>query len=389
MSLELAGQKVRAGAEGMGSKRGGIKRILDWCSGRLVDSDRASCFGIPVEPLESRQLLSVSAAAVKLIPTLPHHATIQETEGASFSSATVATFTADSSGTYTASINWGDKSAASTGTVVSTASGSYSVEGSHDYTKYGTYTITVKITNQSDKTSTVFSTAKVADAPLTATPIAISAVRNVAFSGDVATFVDADPNAVATPKPTETAIINWGDGTSSAGTITQATTGGPFTVSGKHTYSVAKTFTVTVTIHDPGGAKATATTAAVVSPPAPVTTPSLIGDYTGKVKIGGIVGSFTGSQSFEIDITAQDLDGITGKILLDGDEIASGTFPANGVGELSNGNFEYSQSDSGVNVTISGHVSSNGNTITSGYITGSGLPVVGSLHGTFTLTRVS
>ena len=120
-----------------------------------------------------------------------------------------------------------------------------------------------------------------------------------------------------------------------------------------------------------------------------MTTPSLIGDYKGTIKIGGIVGSFTGSQSFEINITAQDLNGITGQILLDGTEIASGTFPAGAFGELSNGNFEYSQSDSGINVTVSGHISPNGNTITSGFITGSGLPLVGSLHGTFTLTRVS
>lgn len=353
-------------------------------AGRIVRS------GLPVEHLEPRQLLSVSAAAIKLIPTLPHRAVIQETEGAPFTGATVATFTADPSGTYTATINWGDRSAVGTGTVVAEGSGSYDVLGSHDYTKAGTYTITVKIVNQSNKSSTVFSTAKVADAPLTSTPIAISAVRNVAFSGAVATFVDADPNAVATPKPTEAAVINWGDGTSSAGTITQTTAGGPFTVSGKHVYAVAKTYTVEVMIRDTeGGAKTTATTAAVVSPPAPVTTPSLIGDYTGKIKVGGIIGSFTGSQSFELDITGQDLDGITGQILLDGSEIASGTFPANGVGELSNGNFEYSQSDSGISVTISGHISSNGNTITSGYITGSGLPVVGSLHGTFTLTRVS
>lgn len=335
-------------------------------------------------------MLSISPAAAAPIATVAHRAVLQETEGAPFSGATVATFTADPSGTYTATINWGDKSAIGSGTVVVDGSGSYSVEGAHDYTRAGTYTITVKITNQSNKTSTVFSVAKVADAPLTSSPIAIGAVRNVAFSGAVATFVDADPNAVASPKPTETATINWGDGRSSVGTIAQATAGGPFTVTGKHTYAVAKTYTVTVLIRDTqGGAKTTATDTAVVSPPAPVTTPSLIGDYTGKVKVGGIVGSFTGSQSFEIDITAQDVNGITGQILLDGEQIASGTFPANGVGELSNGNFEYSQSDSGISVTVSGHVSPDGNTITSGLITGSGLPIVGSLHGTFTLTRVS
>jgi hypothetical protein len=271
--------------------------------------------------------------------------------------------------------------------VVVNGSGSFVVTGAHDYTKAGTYLLTVKITNQSNKTKSVISTAKVADAALAASPIFISAVRNTAFSGNVATFTDADPNAVATPKATEIATINWGDGTSSAGTITQATAGGPFTVSGKHTYAVAKTFTVTVAIHDlQGGAKATAVGGAVVSPPAPVTTPSLIGDYKGSVKIGGLIGSFTGSQSFELNITGQDLNGITGQVLLAGDEIASGTFPANGVGELSNGNFEYTQTDGGISITLSGHISPDSKHITSGFIKGSGLPFVGSIHGTFTLT---
>lgn len=345
--------------------------------------------GSPIEWLESRELLSVSSL-VKLIPTVPHRAVLQETEGAPFTGATVATFTADPSGTYSATINWGDKTAIDTASVVADGSGNYSIEGSHDYARAGNYVATVKITNQSNRTSTVFSAVKVADAPLSATGIAISAVRNSAFSDAVATFTDADPIATASPKPTEVAIINWGDGISSAGTITQATAGAPFTISGKHTYSVARTFDVKVTVRDiEGGAKTTANTTAVVSPPAPVTTPSLIGDYKGKVKIGGIIGSFTGSQSFEINITAQDLNGITGQIFLDGNEIASGTFPANGVGELSNGNFQYSQSDGGISVTISGHISPSSNTITSGYIKGSGLPFVGSLHGTFTLTRVS
>lgn len=392
MSVDLDGRIVRAGAKGAELRgSGGINDILDCrLNRRRVSGGRSSCLGSVIERLESRHLLSVSPAAIKLIPTLPHRMVVQETEGTPFTGATIATFTADPSGTYSATINWGDKTAVDTATVVSNGSGSYSVEGSHDYTRAGNYVATVKITNQSNKTSTVFSAVKVADAPLSATPIGISAVRNVAFSGAVATFTDADPTATASPKPTEMATINWGDGISSGGTITQASAGAPFTISGKHTYGVAKTFNVTVTIRDiQGGAKTTAQTVAVVSPPAPVTTPSLIGDFKGTIKIGGIVGAFTGSQRFEIDITAQDLNGITGQILLDGTEIASGTFPAGSFGELSNGNFEYSQSDSGINVTISGHISPNGNTITSGFITGSGLPLVGSLHGTFTLTRVS
>lgn len=340
-----------------------------------------------IEGLEPRQLLSAVPAVVKPILTRAHGAVFQATEGASFAGADVATFTADPAGTYSATIDWGDKSGVVNGTVVAGASGSYTVVGGHDYAKFGRYPITVKIINSSNKTVTAFSSAKVADAALTASPIFISATRNVAFSGNVATFTDADPNAIAMPKPTETATINWGDGTSSLGTISQAAPGGPFTVSGKHMYGVAKTFTVIITVHDPGGAKATATSGAVVSPPAPVTTPSLIGDYKGSVKIGGLIGSLTGSHSFEIDITAQDVNGITGKVLFSGGEIASGTFPANGVGELSNGNFEFSQTDGSVSITISGHISPDSSRITSGFVKGSGLPIVGSLHGTFTLTK--
>ena len=356
------------------------------CAGRSLGSKARP----HIEGLESRQLLSAAPFVVKSIPTVLHRAVLQETEGATFNSATIATFTADPAGTYTATINWGDRSAITTATVVGDGMGNFTISGSHDYLKAGTFLITVKLVDQNNRARTVVSAAKVADAALAATPIAISAVRGSAFSGDVATFTDADPNAVASPKPTETAIINWGDGTASVGTITQATPGGPFTVSGKHTFAVAKTYSVTITVRDnQGGAKATATTSAVVSPPAPVTTPSLIGDFKGTVKIGGLIGSFTGSQSFELNITAQDLNGITGQILLDGNEIASGTFPAGGVGELSNGNFQYTQSDSGITVTISGHISLDGKTIGSGFIKGSGLPFVGSLHGTFTLTRVS
>ena len=343
--------------------------------------------GLSIERLESRQLLSVAAAVTRPTPTVAHHAVIQETEGAAFTGATVATFSADPASTYTATINWGDKSTTS-GSVVVNGSGSFTVTGAHDYLKAGTYLMTVKITNQSSKTTSVFSTAKVADAALAASPISITATRNSAFSGNVATFTDADPNAVATPRATEIATINWGDGTSSVGTITQATAGGPFTVAGKHTYGVAKTFTVTVTIRDvQGGAKATAVGGAVVSPPAPVTSPSLIGDYKGSVKIGGLIGSFTGSHSFELNITAQDINGITGQVFLSGDEIASGTFGANGVGELSNGNFEFSQTDGSITVTISGHISPDSQHITSGFVKGSGLPFVGSIHGTFTLTK--
>jgi phage gpG-like protein len=66
----------------------------------------------------------------------------------------------------------------------------------------------------------------------------------------VATFSDADPGCTASDY---TASIKWGDGSTTAGTIS-----GHFTVTGTHTYASTGTRTITVAIHDAGGATATA-----------------------------------------------------------------------------------------------------------------------------------
>jgi hypothetical protein len=58
------------------------------------------------------------------------------------------------------------------------------------------------------------------------------------FTGD-ATFSAGD----------YTATINWGDSSTSAGTIT-GPTGGPFTVTGTHTYASTGYFNIVVTITD-------------------------------------------------------------------------------------------------------------------------------------------
>jgi uncharacterized protein with PIN domain len=59
------------------------------------------------------------------------------------------------------------------------------------------------------------------------------------------TFVDAGSN------DTHTATINWGDSTSSPGTVVE--TNGVGSVSGSHTYTGSGTFTVTITVHDDDG----------------------------------------------------------------------------------------------------------------------------------------
>src|SRR5207249_4160895 len=76
-------------------------------------------------------------------------------------------------------------------------------------------------------------TLTVTPAPLTATGINFQAIAGAPFSGTVATFQNADPFGGIT---SYTAIITWGNGNSSAGTITDQG-GGIFAVSGSNTYA--------------------------------------------------------------------------------------------------------------------------------------------------------
>jgi hypothetical protein len=89
------------------------------------------------------------------------------------------------------------------------------------------------------------------DAALPAAPGAISPVAGAPFSGAVVTFADADPNGT---KSDYSATIDWGNGTTSPGTIAPNGLGG-FTVSGSATYAAAGPYTIHVSIEDAGGAK--------------------------------------------------------------------------------------------------------------------------------------
>lgn len=89
----------------------------------------------------------------------------------------------------------------------------------------------------------------------------VTASEGHPLTGKVATFTDPDTSAGASEY---SATIAWGDGTSSAGTITGGA--GNFIVSGTKTYLEEGTFAVTVTVSDvdaPGTSSATASKAVV------------------------------------------------------------------------------------------------------------------------------
>src|SRR5439155_852991 len=197
---------------------------------------------------------------------------VSATEGIAFSGQVAsftdanptASLTDFTTGTGGASINWGDGTSATAGTVTQPgcAGTAFLVSGSHTYADEGSHTVTVTITDKGGSTATPTATATIADAALTASGTAVSATEGISFSGQVASFTDANPAALLTDFTTGTggATINWGDGTSAtAGTITQpGGIGTAFVVSGSHTYSEEGSFTITVSITDVGGSTASA-----------------------------------------------------------------------------------------------------------------------------------
>jgi hypothetical protein len=106
-----------------------------------------------------------------------------------------------------------------------------------------------------------FSSAPDSDPPITASGTTLAANEDTGFTNTVATF--DDPDQTATPDGF-LATIAWGDGSSSPGTIS-GPTGGPFTVTGSHTYAGPGTDIATVYISRVGKAVVKATTTSTVN----------------------------------------------------------------------------------------------------------------------------
>src|SRR5262249_12995740 len=96
-------------------------------------------------------------------------------------------------------------------------------------------------------------------APLPATGVNFSATAGTPFSGTLATFTNVSPNTSP-----YTALIDWGDGSTSTVSI-NVSGSSPLMVTGAHTYVAPKSYTVTVQISNPN------TTTAKLSDTATVT----------------------------------------------------------------------------------------------------------------------
>ncbi|HEY8752080.1 MAG TPA: hypothetical protein VIM40_00315 [Arthrobacter sp.] len=186
--------------------------------------------------------------------------TFTSTEGDAYTGLTAAFTDPDPTATpgeYSATINWGDGSPATTGTVTGPTGGPFTVNGSHTYSEEGNYTVSVTITDTDApaNSATASSHATVVDAALAPAPAkTISTTEGAAFTGTVAGFTDANPTATIEDF---TASINWGDGSpATTGTVT-GPTGGPFTINGSHTYTDEGSYSIKTAVTDKGGSTAT------------------------------------------------------------------------------------------------------------------------------------
>jgi hypothetical protein len=245
---------------------------------------------------------------------------------------------------YGISINWGDGSPVDTtsGKVIPDGQGGYLVFGKHAFEDSPTpYKITVTITDeisQSSQSSITPATipvtihATITDAPLRSTGVlSIAPTPGVAGNFVVANFTD--DNTIAQPSDF-TATITWGDGNTSAGTIT-ASPGGGFTVSGSNAYAQKGTYAVSVSIDDVGGASTSASATAVV-PEAPITAQGLVITTAQRSLFTGVVATFTDSNP---QLTATDF---AAEIVWGDGTIDAGTISADGAGGFAvNGSHAY------------------------------------------------
>jgi hypothetical protein len=231
-------------------------------------------------------------------------------------------------------IDWGDNStSAATVNQPGGTGNPFVVSAGHTYTEDGSYSIKVTVTDLGGAQTIAFATAAIGDAGLTASANNISAIRDIAFSGTVATFTDANPTAPLKDFSMAPGgvTIAWGDGSTSAGMVTQP--GGPghqFVVSGSHTYTNPTANTLSVTITDLGGTTTTATGSVRVTKRfdivgrASETGQIFVGSSNGSTFASSVWGGWSPNVTW-VDVQSGDFNG-DGRADLVGRDLASGAW---------------------------------------------------------------
>lgn len=222
-------------------------------------------YGTALNDDPSVTFTSISEALSRIAPPLAGTGVTFTATQASPFNGLVANFTdgnqSDTASRFTATINWGDGTATSTG-VVGGAAGAFTVSGTHSYASAGNFNVSVSLLNNvTGVAATIASTAHVVPG-ISATGVTFTAIQSTPFSGLVANVTDTSSADTAS---SFSASIAWGDGTTSPGFVSGGS--GSFTVSGTHSYALLGNFTATISVtHLPSSTTVTATSTAHVIP---------------------------------------------------------------------------------------------------------------------------
>ncbi|WP_406699414.1 Ig-like domain-containing protein [Singulisphaera sp. Ch08] len=289
---------------------------------------------VTIHDQDGRTVLAAATATVGDAALSATGLAISAAESQPFNGA-VATFTdanpLATAADFTASIDWGDGSPISAGTISQAANGTFFVSGSHTYgafTPIGSpHTVTVTIRDQGGASALATGSATVFSASLNSTGAAVSAVEGTPFSGLVATFTDSGG---AKPAASYTVVIAWGDGTTSPPTTVTAVGAGPlgttYTVNGSHTYANAGSYATKVTITSLGGSVTVATGSATVAD-APLTAQvASLSATQGVALVNATVASFTDAGGAEsVDHYSATINWGDGTPLVGGIIVSDGT----------------------------------------------------------------
>ncbi len=187
--------------------------------------------------------LTVTVGNVAPVVAVPAGQTV--TEGGTVTLPDASFTDAGAGDTHTATIDWGDGTV-EPGTVIQGAGSGSVALGSHTYAEDGIYTVTVSVTDDDGAAGSNSLTITVNNA---APVVEAGPDQSGAPGGTIAlvpaTFTDAGVEDI------HTATIDWGDGTTEAGAVTQGAGGG--SVAGSHAYAADGNYTVTVLVIDDDG----------------------------------------------------------------------------------------------------------------------------------------
>jgi hypothetical protein len=202
-------------------------------------------------------------------------------------------------GDFVATIDWGDGTPKSAGTVTN-APGGFGISGSHIYVEQGTFALVATLTSVDGRVAVATSTSTIAEVAVLVAPPNLSFSAGASFAGIVTTFSDpGHPLGLNADLFIEfSATIDWGDGSADAGVVA-LNSGNTYSVSGSHTYVGDGTNVLIVAVTH-NGTTAAGIGTATVNPEASVTGPATItpepaepASAVAGSEFSGVIASFT------------------------------------------------------------------------------------------------